>query len=109
MADAVLQRIHDAHAQAKEALTRIDGHEKLCAERWAEARKAFDRIFDQQSSIQAEIRKQAEATHTNIDAIRDAVSQKVGGVYNKVWWIVGLIVGGQGAVLLMLASWLRSH
>lgn len=34
-------------------------------------------------------------------------SQKVGGVYNKVWWIVGLIVGGQGAVLLLLANWLR--
>lgn len=33
---------HEARALAKEALTRIDGHETLCTSRWEESRDALN-------------------------------------------------------------------
>lgn len=64
---------HEARTAAALANQKIDAHEDKCAERWRQARDAQ--------------RETAEA---------------VKGLYKRCWWFAGLIIAGQGAVIVAL-------
>lgn len=36
---------HDAREMAREALVRIEGHEKLCADRWEQLRRTVNKMM----------------------------------------------------------------
>lgn len=77
---------HEAQAETARAHLRIEAHEALCAERWRQSRAAL------------------EALRADLVALSAKVSEATARLYGRIWWIVGLLLAGQGAAILWLAS-----
>lgn len=66
---------HVARAAADRAHDRINSHERHCAERW-------------------------ELSRTAMNEVKAAIA----GIFRRLWWIVGLILAADGALILFLAN-----
>ena len=70
---------------AEGAKSQIDGHEKLCSERWNQARTSMDRVA------------------TELSKLSDRLERKIDTLYGRLWWMVGGVIGSLIAIVGFLA------
>lgn len=95
---------HRAWDEAARAHERINGQERLYQERHDALLREVGLMRDSIGDMNKAIEAQGSLARNAIEAVKQDISAKVSGLYGRIWWIVGGVIGSMGMAIVWLAN-----
>src|SRR3546814_17183529 len=93
-----------AWVEAAVAHSRLDTFEGVYVEQQATIRRDISNVQTDVEKLQASYTQQGDLMRNAIDSVKTDIGQKVGGLYSRIWRIVGVALAAQSTAIVWLAN-----